>query len=336
MTMRGFIIALVAIILFPIGFARADETTLVFATDGPPDTHVNLRVFHPWSEHVNAVGKGVLKLDVRDGMTIVNPTNFYNRVLDDVVQLSWGSIGPLSGTFALSQFSSLPFQAERAEDASVAFWRLYKSGLLDTEFKDIVPLMMTVYPQAAVHLTKPPKTIETLAGLRLMVSSKVASEFVTALGGSPSSLTLPDLYVGLQRNTVDGTVVAWTAFQPYRLGEVTTYHYETQFGASTGMVFMAKKRYATLPPEARKIIDDNSGEAATRALGKAWDEVAEEARQAAKADPKQTVVYPTPEQTAKWQQIAAPVTAAWTEKTPGGDKVLAKFRAILADLKAGR
>jgi TRAP-type C4-dicarboxylate transport system substrate-binding protein len=334
--MRGWMIALFAAFLLSAGSTRADETTLIFATDGPPDTHVSVRMFHPWSDHVNAVGKGVLKLDVRDGMTIVNPRNFYDRVLDDVVQISWGSIGPLSGTFVLSQFASLPFQADRAEDASVAFWRLYKSGLLDAEFKDVVPLMMTIYPQSEVHLAKPPKSIDTLSGLRLMVVAKTTGEFVTLLGGSPSSLALPDLYEGLRRGTVDGTIIAWTAFQPYRLGEVTSYHYETQFGASTGMVFMAKKRYDALPSAARKIIDDNSGEAETRALGKAWDEVAEEARQAAESDPKQMVVYPTPEEAAKWQQIAAPVTAAWIKNTPGSEPVLAKFREILAEVKAGR
>jgi TRAP-type C4-dicarboxylate transport system substrate-binding protein len=334
--MRVWVMVFAVLVLVAAGSARADETTLLFATNGPPDTHVSVRVFHPWADHVNEVGKGVLHLDVRDGMTIVNPTNFYNRVLDDVVQLSWGSIGPLTGTFALIQFASLPFQADRAEDASVAFWRLYKSGLLDSEFKDVVPLMMTLYPQGQIHLAKPPKSIDTLAGLRIMVVSKPAGAFVTLLGGSPSSLSLSELYQALQRGTVDGTVISWTAFQPYRLSEVTSYHYETQFGASTGMVFMARKRYDALPPAARKIIDDNSGEAITRTLGKAWDDAVAEARKAAMADPKQTIVEPTPEQTAKWQQIAAPLTAEWIKSTPDGDKVLEKFRELLAEVRAGK
>ena len=333
--MRVGLIAALAALLIGTITARAEETTLIFATDGPPDTHVIVRVFHPWAEHINEVGKGVLHLDVRDGMSVVNPTNFYNRVLDDVVQVTWGSIGNLSGTFKLAEFSALPFQAEKSVDASVAFWRLYKSGLLDAEFKDVVPLMMTIYPQAEVHLTKPPKSIDTLEGLRLMVVAKTAAQFVTLLGGSPNSLPLPDLYQGLQRGTVDGTVIAWTAFQPYRLGEVTSYHYETELGASAGMVFIAKKRYDALSPAARKILDDNSGEAMSRTLGTAWDETAEEARQKAKADPKQQVVYPTDAETAKWQKAVAPVTADWVKNTPGGDKVLAAFHAYLTQVKAG-
>lgn len=326
-----------AIALLALGrAAQAEETTLIFATDGPLGTHVAVRVFHPWADHINEVGKGVLHLDVRDGMSIVNPRNFYDRVMSDVVQMAWGSVGTLSGTFPLVQFASLPFQAGKSIDASVAFWRLYKSGLLDAEFRDVVPLMMTVYPQAEVHLAKAPKSIETLGGLRLMVVAKTAAQFVTMLGGAPISLPLPDLYEGLQRGTVDGTVIAWTAFQPYRLAEVTSYHYETQLGASTGMVFMAKKRYDALPPAARKILDENSGEAASRTLGQAWDEVADEAREKAEADPKQQVVMPSAADTERWKKIIAPVTDDWVKATPGGDKVLAAFRRYLAEVDAGK
>jgi TRAP-type C4-dicarboxylate transport system substrate-binding protein len=334
--MRGRMAGLFAACLAFASGARADETTLIFATDGPTGTHVAVRMFHPWADHINEIGKGVLHLDVRDGMSIVNPTNFYDRVQNDVVQIAWGSLGNLTGTFPHAEFSILPFQAEKSVDASVAFWRLYKAGVLDPDFKDVVPLMMTVYPQADLHLAKPPQSIETLQGLRVMVVSKVSAQTITLLGGSPSSLPLPDLYPGLQHGTVDGAVVAWTAFQPYKLGEVTSYHYEMRLGASTGMVFMTKKRYDALPPEARKILDANSGESASRTLGAAWDEVADEARKAAEADPKQRVVYPNAEAVTKWQQITAPVSADWVKNTQGGDKVLTAFRTYLAQVKAGK
>ncbi len=334
--MRGWVAGILAAWLVGAGAARADETTLIFATDGPTGTHVAVRVFHPWADHINEIGKGVLHLDVRDGVSIVNPNNFYSRVLDDVVQISWGGFANVAGTFKLAEFAALPFQAQKSVDASAAFWRLYKSGLLDDEFKDVVPLMTTVYPQAALHLAKLPKSIDSLEGLRLKVASKPAADFVTLLGGAPSSLPLTDLYTALQRGTVDGTVIAWTAFQPYKLAEVTSYHYTTALGASVGMVFMTRKRYAALSPAARKIIDDNSGEAASRTLGAAWDEVADEARTAAQADPKQQVVAPTAAATAAWQKIVAPVTADWVKETPGGDKVLAAFHTYLAQISAGQ
>jgi TRAP-type C4-dicarboxylate transport system substrate-binding protein len=316
------------------GIAGADETTLLFGTSTPPGTHISVRVFHPWAERINEQGKGIVKLDIRDGMEIANPGNFYSRVRDDVIQIGWGSHNSVAGTFALSGFSNMPFQTESSETSSVAFWRLIKAGYFDAEYKDIVPLFVQIYPQSQIHLAKAPKLPGDIGGLRLMVVAKTSAEVVSRLGAAPISLLLPELYQGLQRNTVDGALMSWTAFQPFKLAEVTSYHIDTRLGTPPAMVFMTKTRYAALSPEARKLIDQNSGEVESRALGKAWDEVEEEARQAAKKDQKHTVVVPSPELTAKWQQEVAPVTDAWVKATPGGDKVLAAFRQTLAEVKA--
>jgi len=318
------------------GFAHADEVTLLFGTSTPPGTHISVRVFHPWVERINDQGKGVVKIDIRDGMEIANPGNFYSRVRDDVIQIGWGSHNSVPGTFPLSGFSNMPFQTGSSETSSIAFWRLIQAGYFDAEYKDIVPLFVQIYPQSQIHLAKAPKSPDDIGGLRLMVVAKTNADVATRLGAAPISLLLPELYQGLQRNTVDGALMSWTAFQPFKLAEVTTYHIDTALGTPPAMVFMAKKRYEALSPEARKIIDQNSGETESRTLGKAWDEVAEEARQAAKKDPKHTVVTPSPEQTAKWQAAVAPVTNAWVKATPGGDKILAAFHETLAKVTAGQ
>ena len=77
-------------------------------------------------------------------------------------------------------------------------------------------------------------------------------------------------------------------------------------------------------------------EAASRTLGAAWDEVADEARENAQADPKQQVVVPTADATAAWRKIVAPVTVDWAKDTPGGDKVLTAFHTYLAQVAAGQ
>jgi TRAP-type transport system periplasmic protein len=336
MRFLGLAAALYAALLFVTGMARAEET-LIFGTSTPPNTHISLRVFHPWAEKINQEGKGIIHIDVRDGFTLSNPSNFYSRVLNDVIQIGWGSNSGVAGTFPRTEFSTLPFQAENSEQGSVAFWRLYKSGLLDPEYNDVVVLMAQIYPQSGIQLAKPPAhpPLQNLKGLRIMAISKSAAEIVSALGGSPASILLPDLYESLMRHSVDGAIMGWTAFQPFKLAEVTFYHVDTQFGAAPAMVFMAKKRYDALSPAARKIIDENSGEAASRWLGKTWDEVEREARDATKADPKHQVVTPSAATAAKWRHELAPISAAWAKNTPNGAAILAKFHEILAQVKVG-
>ena len=333
---RLAIAAFFAASLGATGLVQAEEAVLLFGTSTPPGTHISIRVFHPWAERINEQGKGVVKIDVRDGMEIANPGNFYTRVREDVIQIGWGSHNSVPGTFPLSGFSNLPFQTESSETSSVAFWRLIKAGYFDAEYKDIVPLFVQIYPQSQIHLAKVPKSPDDIAGLRLMVVAKTNADVAIRLGAAPISLLLPELYQGLQRNTVDGALMSWTAFQPFKLAEVTTYHIDTALGTPPAMVFMAKKRYDSFSTEVRKIIDQNSGEAESRALGKAWDEVAEEARQAVKRDPKHSVVTPSAELTAKWQAAVAPVTDAWVKAMPGGDKILAAFRETFDKVKAGQ
>jgi TRAP-type transport system periplasmic protein len=315
--------------------AEADEVKLIFATTNQPTAHLNARIMHPWAQRINEQGKGVIKIDVRDGPTWANHVNYYDRVRDDVVQIAWGIQSFLGGKFPRSLVVHLPFVADRAEDASVAYWRTFKSGVLDAEYGEIVPLFLAALPQAGVHTAKPLKSLDNLRGLKLTAGSKVQSEVITRLGGTPISLVVTELYEALQRGTVDGSIVQWTAFQPFRLAEVTTYHVEASLGGSGGIVFMSKKRWESLPAAARKILEANSGEAQSRRFGAFWDAVYEEGRAMVKGVGKHTIVSLSPDQAEKWRELVAPVRDDWTKTTPDGERVLAEFRKQIGQVKTG-
>jgi TRAP-type C4-dicarboxylate transport system substrate-binding protein len=93
---------------------------------------------------------------------------------------------------------------------------------------------------------------------------------VERLGGLPLAMPIIDIYEAVQRGTADGTTIQWTAFQPFKLAEVTSYHVDVFLGSQPSMVLMAKKNYQALPAQARKLIDDNSGEKQTRVFGQFW------------------------------------------------------------------
>ena len=154
MRLRSIVIAAAAMLL-GAGSASADELKLTFATLAPPNSRVAQMAFHPWADRINAAGKGVVQLDTRDGFAIANLDNVYSRVMDDVVQVGWALQGAIGGKFVRSAIAGLPFVSEDCETASVALWRLYRSGALDTEYADIVPLTLIVFPQSGVHLVQP-------------------------------------------------------------------------------------------------------------------------------------------------------------------------------------
>lgn len=337
MSMKRIAAMAVAVISLAAGAAKADELNLLFGTTLPAQVHLNVRVLHPWADRINDQGKGLVHIDVRDGSEIANLGNFYSRVQDDVIQISWGLQSAIGGKFPRTAVGGLPFEVDKAEVGSVALWRVYKSGLLDAEYDTVQPLYMITFPPSGIHYAKQPKTLDNLKGLKLAAGSKVAADTIERLGGSPLSMITSDYYTAVQRGMVDAVLVQWTAFQPFKLQDVTFYHLETKLGGATGMVFMAKKKYDALPAAVKKLLDDNSGEAESRVYGKFWDDVDNEGREMVKAlGDKHKIVQQSPETAAKWRAEVTPVIDDFVKTTPDGAKVLAAFRDASAKVKAGQ
>jgi TRAP-type C4-dicarboxylate transport system substrate-binding protein len=169
-----------------------------------------------------------------------------------------------------------------------------------------------------------------------MVTSKTAADVITRLGAAPISLPPFQVYEALMRHTVDGTVTGWPSFQPFKLIEVTTYHLDAPLGSAIGVVFMGKSKYNSLPEAARKIIDANSGEVASREFGRVWDLAADRARDLIKKTPGQVLAEPSDAQVAEMKQKVAPVVDDWLKSTPDGQETLDQFNAALAAVSAGK
>lgn len=335
-SIRSLASATVIALLAALNTAAADEIKLFFADVVPAGTVIDAQVVQPWAKRINEQGKGILSIDVRQGPLIADFSNIYDRVQSDIVQIGWEIQAAVGGKFPLSNIAGLPFVFENGADGSTAFWRIYKSGAMNAEYDQIVPLMLVALPSSALHFAKPLKSLDTLAGSKLIVPGKVQGEAISALGGAPISLPLTDMYPAIQRGTVDGTMIAWVAFNPWKLSEVTSYHIDTTLGGAAGMIFMSKAKYNALSPAAKKLIDANSGEAQSRAFGATMQAENDNQRKSVKASDKQTFVELTPAQTANWQKKVDPTINQWTKDNEGADVVLARFRAELANIKAGR
>ena len=313
----------------------AAEVTLNFATTNAPNIHLNVRVLHPWAKRLNEEGKGILKIEVRDGPAIANHLNYYDRTLNDVIQIAWGLHSGPAGKFPRVEVASLPYLADRSEVASVALYRLYRSGLLDAEYNEAKPLMFVGFPTGQFHMRVAPKSPTDFSGLKIIAGSKIQTDIVSSLGAAPVSLIITENYQALQRGVADGTTLPWTAFPPFKIAEVANYHIEASIGGGTGHVIMAKRKYDSLPEAARKLIDKYSSEQESRTFGTFWDVVQREGRKLAEK-PGHTIVELNPEQTAELKRKLAHIEAEWVSRTPNGAAVLARYKTILAELRPNK
>jgi TRAP-type C4-dicarboxylate transport system substrate-binding protein len=331
-------VAAVAALVLLVPRAGAEEIVLKFATTNAPTSRLVTQNLRPFAQRINADGGGILKVETYDGQALANQGNHLDRVLADVIQIGWGLTSTFGGKFPRSDAGALPFVSDDSESASVAFWRVYKSGLLDAEYSDIHPLILSYLTQAGLHLRKPIKTLDDLSGLKIVASGWATGQAITKLGGAPLTIPLNEMYEAMQRGTADGAMVSWTSFNPFKLAEVTVYHVDTTLGTAPAFVYMAKKKYDSLPAEARAILDRHSGEAESRRFGAWWDgeKKAGKADVVARHDANRQIVELDAAHAAAWKAKTQSIQDQWAKNVPDGAKVLAAYKAELAKVKAGK
>lgn len=312
--------------------SKAEAVRLLFPSLSPVGSSESA-FFGAWAQRVNQASGGTLDIQIRDGTSLASFANVYERVSDDVIQIGWGQQAFIHGKFPLSEVVGLPFLINDDVVGSIAFWRLYKSGLLNAEYKGIVPLWVALMGETRLHLAKAPPTLDDLHGLKIRVNAKVTGDLVRSLGGAPISLSADDMYEGLQRGTIDGVTTSWGAFEPYRLYEVSFYHVEAPLGFAPCMFFMTQARFDSLPKAAQEALVANSGEQEARAWSLRNDDLTKLMQQKTLSLPGQKIVDLPAEQYAIWKKRAEPVIASWEQATPGGDKVVTEFRKLYEDLE---
>jgi TRAP-type C4-dicarboxylate transport system substrate-binding protein len=329
MRLLSLVVVVLGALVFHAPAAECDEVKLIMTTISAPNSASNNLIYHEWADRVNARGKGIIQIDIRDGFTLANSSIFYDRLLSDVVQVSYGSLNYVAGKFNLTEVMTLPFLLDSAEQSSVVFWQLYKSGLLDSEFDQIVPLYMLAYPPSALHLVKtPPANFSDLKSLKIIASGQMPTALITRLGGTPLSIPLTDSYAALQRGAADGIYFPLAPLSEFKLDEVTSYHILASLGGGPGGVWMTKAKYLSLPPEARAILDANSGEAESRRVGAVLDQLQAKVQKDLRASKSHTVVELTPAQASLWQADASPMVDAWTNTDDEHRKVIDMVRTL--------
>jgi TRAP-type transport system periplasmic protein len=316
--------------------AKADPTVLRFVPGQNPGTYAYDGFYIPWSKKITEDSHGALSVDLRAGTSVANITNMYDRVTSDVIQIGFVLFNYVQGKFPFSEVAALPNTAPDAEQGSVALWRLYQSGALNAEFDQVKPLVVLALPQSLVHLRAAPKSLKDLTGQKIVAPTQMTALAAKYMGAQPITLSSPEAYEAINRGTADGTILSWNVYFSFKIGEVAHYHIDQSMGTAAGMIFMSKKVYDGLSPDAKKAIDENSGEAESRIFGKGWDDDNNKNRALAKQDPKQTVVTLDPAMKAAWAQKLNGAITEWSQSRPGIDKILVQYRQYLADVAAGK
>jgi TRAP-type C4-dicarboxylate transport system substrate-binding protein len=316
----------------PLGPARAQTKPIELKFSSWVSTvhghHTGVMV--PWAKMIEEKSGGRLKITIFPGSILGKPADHYDLVKDGIADLAFTTPGYTPGRFPLITVTELPlglFKSSRG--GSLAVMSIFDKYFKD-EFKDVKVLWFWVHPPGHFHLAKKQvKVLEDLNGLKIRAATPTLTTMVKTLGASPVSIAAPDTYTALERGTVDGTIFPWEAISSFKLAEVLKHHVASGLYVAPLFTFMNQKKYDSLPPDLRKIIDDHSGAWGAEFNGKVWDQnelVGIEAIKKAGG-----VIYTLPaEERRRWLAKLKPIEDEWLKSMeakglPG--------RQLLNDLK---
>jgi TRAP-type transport system periplasmic protein len=316
--------------------AFADEPIqLRYGDPGPVDASIHTDLVAPWADKVNKESGGTLDVKVFAGYALVNMLNTLDRVSNGVADLAFCILGPVSSQFPKTLVATLPFEAENAHEAGLALQRLYDKGVIRDEWTKVKPVGFGVFANTSYHTVPPVKTMADLQGLKISVQGRLASETLQALGGTPISLPINEVYESLQRGMVVGAAIGWPAAVSFKLTELAHNHVQASLGGEAAIMIMNNQSYAKLSGKAKQAIDANIETPYTNWFNKVIDDTERDNIAITQKMGNQTIYKLPPDELAKWKKQVEPVIAAWVKRTPDGANVLAAFRKEIASIRSG-
>lgn len=271
-----------------------------------PATHVQSKLAEAWCKEVEKRTDGKVVVEYFPGQTLTKAKVVYDGVVQGLSDIGFSVLGYTRGRFPLLEVIDLPLGYTSGPQATKVANAVYNK-FKDKALTDTKVMYLHAHGPGLLH-TKG-KKVEKLAdmkGLKIR-SHGTSAKVVKALGGTPVAMPMPETYQALQKGVVDGAVYPIEANKGWKLGEVIDYatlDYPAAY-TTTFFVVMNKDRWAQLPDDAKKVIEEINKEWIVK-HGKAWDESDKEGMEFLK-EKKRTIIELSDDQTKKWKEAVKPV-----------------------------
>ena len=224
--------SLIMIACCVLTFCFVARWSVVFAAE----TQIKLRYagWHPITHHVTRGQEFYARLVMEKTKKVVIEVYPASQLFSDkdlVRALSTGAVdmgvmptGLVTGQIPLLLAFDIPFifkdrsHSHRWIDSEV-------SQMIDQEFekRGYHILYWMDFGSFGFASTKPLRTLEDFKGKRIRGPGEMMVESLRALGAAPTVIGSGEVYLALQRNTIDGAISGWTSFYQRKYYEVSKY-----------------------------------------------------------------------------------------------------------------
>jgi TRAP-type transport system periplasmic protein len=291
-------------------------------------------VLRPFMEAVNTEGKGIIEIQgYPNGALSRNAPQQPQAVLDGVADIAFATLGQSAGRFPDNGVLELPGIFTDITESSYTFTRLVAAGKL-RGYGDYVVLGAFGGDPSGIHMNVPISSYKDITGKKIRATNPTEARTLRRLGAAPVVLPTPETVEAIARRTVEGTAMQSAPVVDYGVDRVVSHHYYGRFSNAPLAVLMNKGKFESLPAEAQAILRKYSGEW----LAARWIEATGGANDKAvalfKADPKQTVVFPSEAELGELKKIYQDVIDEFAGKDAHNKELLADLQATLKGVRA--
>jgi len=304
----------------------------------PPQAVVPSKILVPWGERVSEASGGRLNIQHFDAMSLGGrPPELMDQARDGVVDLAMTLVGYTPGRFPRTEVFELPFMMTSPVATALAFWEMVETDFQNNEYADYKVLGAWVHGPGVIHSSEPIEKLEDMRGKTLRGPTRVITDMLAELGGTPVGMPLPAIPESLSKGVIDSTVIPWEVTPAIRLTELVDNHTEftgpEALYTATLVLVMNKAKYEALPDDLKEILDAESGAKLSGFASQVMSDWDAPARQIA-VDAGNTITRLDETEVARWKEAAQPVVTRWIaqmdEKGIDGQALIDQAKSLIA------
>jgi TRAP-type C4-dicarboxylate transport system substrate-binding protein len=293
-------------------------------------------VVKPFVDAVNAEAKGLLEIEIYfSGALGKFATQQPQLVADDVADIAFILPGYTPDRFYDNTIVELPGLFENPREGSLVYTQLIASGAIKG-YEEYFVIAALMSPAENIQSNRPIASIADLKALAVRINNPTEGEVLEKLGMRPVPMAVNLISEAISNREIDCATAPSVMLFEFGIGRVTSHHYLLDIGSAPLAVVMNRRKFESLPEQAREIIRKYSGEGPIAHYLAAYDEAGNEVMKQLKANSKRNVVYPSAADLDTAHLVFKSVTDEWIARSPRNLELFRNVEAQIAKLRAAR
>jgi TRAP-type C4-dicarboxylate transport system substrate-binding protein len=232
---------------------------LSFASTSPDSAEIGKHL-QRWADKIKSDSGGRLTVRIYPNNTLVSGPDMRKGVKEGAADIGTSAIYVVDPEFQVEVNLPQLILAKDTLTADKIYTALHNkyTDIFNSEWKSYKFLWMSpTLPTFLYTVNKPIQTLADMKGMQIRAPSKLVSDLVTSLGGTPVSMSMPDWLVSLDKHTTDGAATTTGTLPDFQVGPKLKYCTTYSFGTSMWFTTMNLNTYNKLSPDLQKVIDNS-------------------------------------------------------------------------------